>query len=144
MKKQQGFSLIELMIVIAVIGVLTAVAIPQYQNYVQKSELGAALASVTALKINVEDKIATDGAFPTIANSDMSSELGATNTILGTMETKQSAGAAGQIILTLSGKTQNSTKKIALERDANGEWICLTDLTATAIFPKGCNTGTIL
>ncbi len=116
MKKQKGFSLIELMIVIAVIGVLTAVAIPQYQNYVQKSELGAALASVAALKVNVEDKIATDGKFPTVTNANMATTLGATKTILGLMETKPAAANSkgGQIILTLSGSTQNSGKKSLL------------------------------
>ncbi|WP_318475157.1 pilin [Photobacterium leiognathi] len=147
MKKQQGFTLIELMIVVAVIGVLSAIAVPAYQNYVKKSELGAVLATVTALKVNVEDKIATAGSFPTVANGDIASELGASTTSLGLLETKQKSSGTtdGQIILTLSSSTQNSGKKLALERDTSGTWKCVTDIvsTASATYPKGCNNGTI-
>ncbi|MGF1870693.1 pilin [Photobacterium indicum] len=145
-KMQKGFTLIELMIVVAVIGVLTAIAVPQYQNYVKKSELGAALATITALKVNLEDKIATDGNFPTIATADMAAELGASTTSLGVLNTAADTGSAGQIILTLASTTQNSGAKIAIARTATGSWTCLTDLAATAkaIFPKGCANGTIL
>ena len=146
-KMQKGFTLIELMIVVAVIGVLTAIAVPQYQNYVKKTELGAALASVAALKVNVEDKIATDGAFPTIATADMAAQLGASTTTLGAIATKQGATApVGQVIITLSASTQFSTQNIAISRDATGTWTCVTDIAATnqAVFPKGCSTGAIL
>ncbi|HHW4680025.1 MAG TPA: prepilin-type N-terminal cleavage/methylation domain-containing protein, partial [Xylella taiwanensis] len=47
MKKQQGFNLIELMIVIAIIAVLAAIALPMYQNYVARSQVTAALADIT-------------------------------------------------------------------------------------------------
>ena len=51
---QQGFTLIELMIVVAIIGILAAVAIPQYQNYVIKSQVTRAIAEASDLKTAVE------------------------------------------------------------------------------------------
>lgn len=49
MKKQQGFTLIELMIVVAVIGALSAFAFPAYQNYLKKSEMTSAVATLKSL-----------------------------------------------------------------------------------------------
>lgn len=53
MKAQKGFTLIELMIVVAIIGILAAVAIPQYQDYTIKAKIGNALTSVDSLKTAV-------------------------------------------------------------------------------------------
>ncbi|HIF9482449.1 TPA: pilin [Photobacterium damselae] len=54
MKGQKGFTLIELMIVVAIIGVLSAIAIPAYKDYVSKSEYASAIATVRALVTEAE------------------------------------------------------------------------------------------
>ena len=69
MKKiQQGFTLIELMIVVAIIGILAAVAIPQYQDYVARSKLGAMVTSVASLQLAMSDGFQTNGTFPSAAD----------------------------------------------------------------------------
>ncbi|MGL4457784.1 MAG: pilin [Plesiomonas shigelloides] len=127
----KGFTLIELMIVVAVIGVLAAIAIPQYQNYVAKSELGGALSYAAALKTNVEDHIVSQGSWP----SDISS-IGATDPANGKLTIP-----ASTIVVTLSGSNVSPKAKgktITLTRNDNGAWAC-TSSADSVVKPKGCN-----
>ncbi len=54
MKRNQGFSLIELMIVVVVIGILSAVAIPSYSNYVKRGKIAEATTSLSGLRVSME------------------------------------------------------------------------------------------
>ncbi|MDN7132481.1 pilin [Halomonas sp. MC140] len=61
---QRGFTLIELMIVVAIIGVLASFAVPQYQNYVGRAQVGEALSLMSPVKAAISEYHITHGVFP--------------------------------------------------------------------------------
>lgn len=73
-QRQKGFTLIELMIVVAIIGVLSAVAVPAYKSHTAKTEVSAAVLSVKALLVNIDQEIINKGTFPSSLNTIGASE----------------------------------------------------------------------
>src|SRR5690554_3317821 len=71
-KGQQGFTLIELMIVVAIIGILAAVAIPQYQDYTARTQVSRVIGEVNALKSNAESIFNSGGEVANVDNLGVS------------------------------------------------------------------------
>src|SRR4249919_2519542 len=63
-KLQQGFTLIELMVVVAIIGILAAIAIPAYQDYTIRAKISELVASASACKVSVTEYYQSQAAFP--------------------------------------------------------------------------------
>ena len=63
-KAQQGFTLIELMIVIAIVGILAAIALPAYQDYIVRSKMSEPLAALAEAKTTIAEYVAANGNYP--------------------------------------------------------------------------------
>jgi type IV pilus assembly protein PilA len=80
-QSQKGFTLIELMIVVAIIGILAAIALPQYQNYVTKSQTSRVMGEINGLRMIVEACI-SDGKFIPVVTLDPDSAVAATECLV--------------------------------------------------------------
>jgi type IV pilus assembly protein PilA len=145
MRKQSGFTLIELMIVVAIIGILAAVAIPAYQDYLKRSKITEVAATAGACKTSVAEFIAAKSALPGNVN-----EAGCSNTPTTYVASVAVAGAKIDVAIravdaTVDGKllslqALDDTGAVSDGTKSIASWWCSTDAAATEwkFFPANC------
>ena len=161
MNAQKGFTLIELMIVVAIIGILAAIAIPAYQNYTAKSQASVALADITGAKVNIEAKLSEGLSSTEAAKLTTGQTVGIkdTTSACSNIKVKVEENGAATVQCTVKGsaKVQGKYMTWVRTKDANsvagsssasavaestGAWTCETDVSTT-LAPKSCTSKTI-
>ena len=137
LKNNKGFTLIELMITVAIVGILAAVALPAYQDYVARSQVSEGLVLVSGAKPVIAEYYANHGAYPT------SSDIGF-NGYVGSYIGTTTIGDDGAIIATFSNdahrQLRGQTVTLTPEEDTNTgnlKWNCGSSVDSKYL-PTSC------
>ena len=153
MYKQDGFTLIEITIVAAIIGILSAIAIPQYQIYVAKAQTTRLIGELGELRLSVESCLQTGVTVIGLGTNECDPRASSSNLILGSSQvgvtlpnnmgvaqlsnpltptSSITAIVSNQVIPSLSGK------KIAWLRTSAGSWSCSSNMESIYL-PQSCS-----
>lgn len=135
----QGFTLIELMIVVAIIAILAAIATPLYQTYVARAQATAGLSEITpgrtAYETLINQGVVSGGNYANVDNLGLPSDT-STCTITATAP----ASGASKIRCTLKGAAAIRGDYIDLVRSSSGSWRCVSNLEPSYM-PRSCISG---
>ena len=141
MKKQQGFTLIELMIVVAIIGILAAIAIPAYQDYTIRAQVSEGINLASGAKSAISEYFMDSGNLP-----GSNAEAGLEGTITGNYVTGVVVGGGagnGVVTVTFGNQANNaiSTQTLTLSPVTSAgsvAWTCAAGSLASKHVPSAC------
>jgi type IV pilus assembly protein PilA len=147
---QKGFTLIELMIVVAIIGILAAIAIPQYQDYTARTQVARAVSEMGAYKTAFEDRLSNGAAVAALADIGfVQSNLYADPNVPANVNT--GAFVWSSTLTTDAGTNKNASPSVAgatinWQRQDTGTWRCFVTASNNAGWkasyaPSGCPIG---
>lgn len=141
MDKQGGFTLIELMIVVAILGVLVAIALPMYQDYGGKTSVTAGMSEIRAALQNYEVMLNEHHPDADYVPANLGLQSSTANCSAISVTAPAADGSADPAVsCTIKGNARVSGKLVQFSRSTSGVWVCKSNTEALFYKPAGCTS----
>ena len=143
---QKGFTLIELMIVVAIIGILAAIAIPAYQDYTTRAKVTEAVNAMAPAKTSVSEFFISQGSMPATANA-AGFQTNINSKFVRSVTYARTSATVGRLTVNITGTVGGGTtagQTIIMDgtglAGSNVDWDCLAGTLETKFIPADCRS----